>query len=98
MALSTRARVELFTTLALLSTRDTVAVETLARRATCSRFICPSLYPREKRRLVETFLTSNVAVRRLPGPFRANVEQRRVAGGPCRRKRPYLCPEVSGTP
>src|SRR5580658_2826866 len=39
MAFSTRARVEVFTTLALLSTRDTVAVDTFARRATCSRFI-----------------------------------------------------------
>src|ERR1017187_9894314 len=35
----TRARVELLTTLALFRTRETVAVETLARRATCSRFM-----------------------------------------------------------
>ncbi len=39
MAWTTRARVLLLTMLALLSTRDTVAVETLARRATCSRLI-----------------------------------------------------------
>src|SRR5215472_10450435 len=39
MARSTRARVELFTMLVLLRTRDTVAVDTLARRATCSRFM-----------------------------------------------------------
>src|SRR5215469_6107040 len=54
MAFSTRARVELLTTLALFSTRETVAVETLARRATCSRFMrffhC--------RRFFVTFLTS----------------------------------------
>src|ERR1039457_1027288 len=39
----TRARVDVLTTLALFNTRETVAVETLARRATCSRFIwrCP---------------------------------------------------------
>src|SRR5579863_5181539 len=46
MAFTTRARVELLTTLALFNTRDTVAVETLARRATCSRFIeMHLLYP-----------------------------------------------------
>src|ERR1039458_1407761 len=39
MALTTRARVVLLTTLALFSTRETVAVETLARLATCSRFM-----------------------------------------------------------
>src|SRR5205807_2005477 len=39
MAFTTRARVEVLTTVALLSTRETVAVETLARRATCSRFM-----------------------------------------------------------
>src|SRR5580704_2954561 len=39
MAFSTRARVEFFTTLALFNTRETVAVETFARRATCSRFM-----------------------------------------------------------
>src|ERR1039458_4152796 len=39
MALTTLARVVLLTTLALLSTRETVAVETLARLATCSRFM-----------------------------------------------------------
>src|ERR1022692_2345678 len=39
MAFTTRARVEPLTTLALLSTRETVAVETLARLATCSRFM-----------------------------------------------------------
>src|SRR5436305_7114470 len=39
IALTTRARVELFTTPALLRTRETVAVDTFARRATCSRFI-----------------------------------------------------------
>src|ERR1035438_6744989 len=39
MAFTTRARVVLLTTLALLSTRETVAVETLARLATCSRFM-----------------------------------------------------------
>src|SRR6478672_7849467 len=44
MALITRARVEVLTTLALLSTRETVAVETLARRATCSRFMFITLY------------------------------------------------------
>src|SRR3954454_12675638 len=38
-ALMTRARVEFLTTLALLSTRETVAVDTLARRATCSKFM-----------------------------------------------------------
>ena len=40
----TRARVDVLTTLALLSTRETVAVETLARRATCSRFMSLTLY------------------------------------------------------
>src|SRR5580692_11218869 len=46
IAFTTRARVELLTTLALFNTRDTVAVDTLARRATCSRFIAmPPLYP-----------------------------------------------------
>src|ERR1035438_2591737 len=44
MALTTRARVDVLTTLALLSTRETVAVETLARRATCSRFMFLILY------------------------------------------------------
>src|SRR5437763_16880042 len=39
MALITLARVVFLTTLALFSTRETVAVETLARRATCSRFM-----------------------------------------------------------
>src|SRR5579871_462743 len=39
MAFITRARVLVLTTLALFKTRDTVAVETLARRATSSRFI-----------------------------------------------------------
>src|SRR5882724_13265405 len=39
MAFITRARVELFTTLALFRTRETVAVDTLARRATLSRLI-----------------------------------------------------------
>jgi hypothetical protein len=39
MAFITRLRVEVFTTLALLSTRETVAVETFARRATCSKFM-----------------------------------------------------------
>src|SRR5713101_9013076 len=39
MAFITRARVELLTTLALFRTRDTVAVETLARRATLSRLM-----------------------------------------------------------
>src|SRR3954452_6056425 len=39
MARMTRARVEFFTTLALFRTRETVAVDTLARRATCSRFM-----------------------------------------------------------
>src|SRR5229473_6637103 len=39
MAFITRARVELLTTLALFRTRETVAVETLARRATLSRLI-----------------------------------------------------------
>src|ERR1044072_675710 len=43
MARMTRARVEFLTTLALFSTRETVAVDTLARRATCSRFMS-SLY------------------------------------------------------
>src|ERR1019366_8674528 len=38
------ARVDVLTTLALLSTRETVAVETLARRATCSRFMFLILY------------------------------------------------------
>src|ERR1035441_2201719 len=44
IALITRARVDVLTTLALLSTRETVAVETLARRATCSRFMSLILY------------------------------------------------------
>src|SRR3954462_15335448 len=44
MARMTRARVEFFTTLALLRTRETVAVDTLARRATCSRFMALPLY------------------------------------------------------
>src|SRR5271155_5327239 len=44
IAFSTRARVEVFTTLALFSTRDTVAVDTFARRATCSRFMSESLF------------------------------------------------------
>src|SRR6267154_13448 len=39
MAFITLARVELLTTLALFSTRETVAVDTLARRATLSRLI-----------------------------------------------------------
>jgi hypothetical protein len=39
MAFMTRLRVEVLTTLALFSTRETVAVETFARRATCSRFM-----------------------------------------------------------
>src|SRR5580692_9292231 len=39
MAFITRLRVEVLTTLALFSTRETVAVETFARRATCSRFM-----------------------------------------------------------
>src|SRR5260370_32023855 len=39
MAFITRARVELLTTLALFRTRETVAVENLARRATLSRLI-----------------------------------------------------------
>src|SRR5229473_8590475 len=39
MAFITRARVELLTTLALFRTRETVAVETLARRATLSRLM-----------------------------------------------------------
>src|SRR5436305_8375744 len=39
MAFTTRARVEVLTTLALFNTRETVAVDTFARRATCSRFI-----------------------------------------------------------
>src|SRR5258708_10965598 len=39
MAFITRARVELLTTLASFRTRDTVAVETLARRATLSRLM-----------------------------------------------------------
>src|SRR5947209_2895519 len=43
IALITRARVEVLTTLALLRTRETVAVETLARRATCSRFMFPNI-------------------------------------------------------
>src|SRR3954469_12406725 len=42
MARMTRARVEVLTTLALLRTRETVAVDTLARRATCSRFMSSS--------------------------------------------------------
>src|SRR5205807_10418394 len=45
MAFITRARVELLTTLALFRTRETVAVETLARRATLSRLMLfPPLY------------------------------------------------------
>src|ERR1035438_5828254 len=44
MALTTRARVDVLTTLALFSTRETVAVDTLARRATCSRFMSLILY------------------------------------------------------
>jgi hypothetical protein len=41
-ARNTRARVEFLTTLALFSTRETVAVDTFARRATSSRFmVCP---------------------------------------------------------
>src|ERR1700680_631063 len=40
MALMTRVRVAVLTRLALLRTRETVAVETFARRATCSRFMC----------------------------------------------------------
>jgi hypothetical protein len=39
MAFTTRARAVFFTSAALLSTRETVAVETLARRATCSKFM-----------------------------------------------------------
>ncbi len=39
IAFITRVRVEVLTTLALFSTRETVAVETFARRATCSRFM-----------------------------------------------------------
>src|SRR5690242_12507842 len=39
IAFITRARVLVLTTLALFKTRDTVAVETFARRATSSRFI-----------------------------------------------------------
>src|SRR5215204_3290945 len=39
MARIPRARVEFLTTLALFRTRETVAVDTLARRATCSRFM-----------------------------------------------------------
>src|ERR1019366_4355198 len=44
IALITRARVDVLTTLALLSTRETVAVETLARGAPCSRFMSLILY------------------------------------------------------
>src|ERR1039458_3965124 len=39
----TRARVDVLTTLALFRTRETVAVGTLARRATCSRFMSLTL-------------------------------------------------------
>src|SRR4051812_821503 len=39
MALNTRARAPPLTVALLLSTRETVAVETRARRATCSRVI-----------------------------------------------------------
>src|SRR5258708_8408165 len=39
IAFITRARVELLTTLALFRTRETVAVETLPRRATLSRLL-----------------------------------------------------------
>src|SRR5260370_37360354 len=42
----TRERVEFLTTLALFRTRETVAVETRARRATCSRFM---VFPNCKR-------------------------------------------------
>src|SRR5437879_4123049 len=46
IAFMTRARVAVLTTLALFSTRETVAVETLARRATCSRFMAiPLIVP-----------------------------------------------------
>src|ERR1017187_5293448 len=48
IALITRARVDVLTTLALLSTRETVAVETLARRATCSRFMSLILYKKSR--------------------------------------------------
>src|ERR1019366_622925 len=51
IALTTRARVDVFTTLALLSTRETVAVETLARRATCSRFMSLTLYKKTSKPL-----------------------------------------------
>src|ERR1035438_2920477 len=44
IALITPARVEVLATLAVLSARETVAVETLARRATCSRFMSLTLY------------------------------------------------------
>src|SRR5690242_8016857 len=54
MAFITRARVLVLTTLALFKTRETVAVETFARRATSSRFIAQvhckthrSLFPPE---------------------------------------------------
>src|SRR5580692_1572494 len=50
MAFSTRARVELLTTLALFKTRDTVAVDTFALRATCSRFMPESLFYRIRNR------------------------------------------------
>src|ERR1035437_9069258 len=39
MAFTTRRSSDLLTTLASFRTRETVAVETLARRATCSRFM-----------------------------------------------------------
>src|ERR1017187_2426342 len=52
MALTTRARVDVLTTLALFSTRETVAVDTLARRATCSRFMPLILYKKSQVRTV----------------------------------------------
>src|ERR1039457_4245999 len=48
MALTTRARVDVLTTLALFSSRETVAVDTLARRATCSRFMSLILYKKSQ--------------------------------------------------
>src|SRR5258708_30933645 len=63
MAFITRARVVVFTTVALFRTRDTVAVETRARRATCSRLIfydtCQyTLYRLSKTLLIGASVTS----------------------------------------
>src|SRR5260370_31680254 len=60
MAFITRDRVELLTTLALFSTRETVAVDTLARRATLSkiRFFPPCMRVPNKLKQPTPFLVT----------------------------------------